>query len=80
MEIHNVVKQKKITVFLNPNSFSIRFSGDGVKEGQLMQIYNVTGELLKTISVKGQIIKIEDLHNGLHFLRVGASAVPFIKN
>jgi hypothetical protein len=45
-----------------------------------MQIYNVTGELLKTISVKGQIIKIEDLRNGLHFLRVGASAVPFIKN
>jgi hypothetical protein len=45
-----------------------------------MQIYNVTGELLKTISVKGQTIKIEDLHNGLHFLRVGASAVPFIKN
>jgi hypothetical protein len=79
IEIHNAVKQK-ITVFPNPTSSSIRFSGDGVKEGQLIQIYNVTGELLKTISVKGQIVKIEDLRNGLHFLRVGASTVPFIKN
>ena len=42
IEIHNAVKQK-ITVFPNPTSSSIRFSGDNVKEGQLIQSYNVTG-------------------------------------
>jgi len=78
LNIYNAVKQT--TVFPSPTSSSIRFSGDGVKEGQLIQIYNVNRELLKTISVKGQIIKIEDLRNGLHFLRIGDSTVPFIKN
>lgn len=79
LSAQNFELDNKITLFPNPSSDFIRISG--VNEKENYSIYNVIGsEINKGIISKDKKIDIQNLKNGLYFLKLeNANTFKFIK-
>jgi uncharacterized protein YjdB len=77
-EIENTVLLK---LFPNPATNNLTVELKSFKNAEKMQIFNLTGRLLKEIILTStkQQISIEDLPKGVYLVRVKNSAVKFIK-
>ena len=73
----NNVKVEKINIYPNPASESIRLSN--VDKGSLINVYNINGELVKSIVYETEEINIGDLPVGMYVLNVGDVYLKFIK-
>lgn len=73
----NNVTIEKINIYPNPASESIRLSN--VNKGSLINVYNINGELVKSIVYETEEINIGDLPVGMYVLNVGDVYLKFIK-
>ncbi len=68
---NNLIMSKELSIFPNPASDKITFRLNTNETIKSIKIYNNNGQLIKVVNYpNNEIINIEDLANGLYFLRV----------
>jgi hypothetical protein len=81
-DVHNAMVQEQkaaLIVYPNPTTDSqIHIAGDGASV-TAVQIYSLTGRLLKTERVQAGTIDISNLPAGVYFLKAGSETVKVIK-
>lgn len=71
------VDAKGITIFPNPVVDLLTIKG--VAEGELVEVYSLTGSLVKKAPIHGGIISLADLRRGVYFIRVNEQIIKVIK-
>jgi hypothetical protein len=74
----------KISIYPNPVTSNLNIELSSVKDNERLQIFNTMGRLVKELKVSALIqqVKVEDLSNGVYFIRLTGSpnlSIKFIK-
>lgn len=75
----SVTETKESEVLVYPNPASDRLNIQGVDDGEIVQIYNVTGTLVKRVELSGGVVSVTDLSQGVYFVSVNGTTMKIIK-
>ncbi len=70
-------KESEVEVYPNPASDILNI--EGVDDGEIVQIYSVTGTLVKRVALSGGIVSVTDLSQGVYFVSVNGTTMKIIK-
>jgi hypothetical protein len=70
-------KESEVEVYPNPASDILNI--EGADDGEIVQIYSVTGTLVKRVALSGGIVSVTDLSQGVYFVSVNGTTMKIIK-
>ncbi len=72
---------KQLNVYPNPVSKELTVEGDEVKEGQPVEIYNMSGALVARYNAAGTAtnLNVSQLANGTYLIKIGNGVAKFVK-
>lgn len=75
-----IENEQSLKLFPNPNNGSFTLELVDMEIGREIQIYNVSGKLVKSIVINSekQVIDATELENGVYFIRLQNEAIRFI--
>ncbi|MDA3853818.1 MAG: T9SS type A sorting domain-containing protein, partial [Bacteroidales bacterium] len=75
--IPSVKGENSLAVYPNPATDRLYISD--AKDGDVLELFNSSGQLLKHTLIVGQSVSISDMHTGMYIIRVNDKFTKFIK-
>lgn len=69
--------EKALKLYPNPASDILQI--EGVEKGEFVEVYNLTGKLVKKMQAQGSAVSVADLKQGVYFVKVNGTTSKIVK-
>ena len=71
------IEAKALKLYPNPEMDVLKIQG--AAEGDIVEIYNLVGSLVKSVPVQGGAVSVADLSSGLYFVKINGATIKITK-